>query len=57
MLYSRGSIQGLYCRLQTGMSTEGCLDGEGARGLEEVSLSWGARVCRLVAAVMTQKMP
>lgn len=43
-----------YCRLQTEMSTEGYLDGEEARGLEEVSLSWGARVCRLVAAVTTQ---
>ena len=44
-----------YCRLQTEMSTERCLDGEEARGLKEVSLSWGARVCRLVAAVTTQE--
>lgn len=55
--YSRGSIQGLSCRLQTGVSTEGGLDREEARGLEEASLSWGARVCRLVAAVTTQEMP
>ena len=40
---------------KTEMSTERRLDGEEARGLKEVSLSWGARVCRLVAAVTTQE--